>query len=123
MLKKLGDKLMPNNNGKPKVTPKQIAGLIAGFEKQLLALEQELEAADTALSDAKLQEIERQRMEYAADDGVLPRMQAFVIEDFPEKEHLEYQRGRAVGKLADVQRRIKLLRRALGMELGISVMK
>jgi hypothetical protein len=104
-----------SKNGRPKVTRKQIQGLIDGFEKQLPDLEAELEAANKALSDAKRQEIGRQKAEAPAGQGVLPRATMFFIEDFPEREHLEYTKKRAVGKVGDVQRRIRLLKRALSM--------
>jgi len=108
---------MSKNNGQPQVSREEIQGFIDGFQMQLVDAEAELQAADQKLSDWKRAQVESQQQQAAANasPGTLPRAGFFFLENDEERQHMEYMRGRKVAKVADLQRRIKLLNKALAL--------
>ena len=108
---------MSRNGGKPQYSREEIQGFIDGFEAQLAEAQKELDKADQDLANWKIAQIESQRQEAEANarPGTLPRAGVFFLEKSEDAKHLEYLRGRAVGKVADLQRRIKSLEKAYRM--------
>jgi len=103
---------MSNNGKRPTVTRKEIQSFIDDFQMQAQEAAGELEKADQALGDWKLAQLESQKAEAAAKGGTLPRAPVFILENTEERQHFEYTRARAVGKLADIRKRIKMLQKA-----------